>query len=151
VRISNWIKVSTLFEARGGNYQGNDSEAFRCGFRSTRGCQAVGDPGASLETQATYLADRFLGSQWGTIESADFIKWREVSVTVSAPRRLTDALSRLSGLSLTVAGRNLATWTDYSGLDPETVEGGGGTNFSQSEFNTQPPVRYFMFRLNYSF
>jgi hypothetical protein len=57
---------------------------------------------------------------------------------------------RLDGLSLTLAGRNLATWTDYSGLDPETVEGGGDANFSQSEFNTQPPVRYFMVRFNYN-
>jgi len=52
---------------------------------------------------------------------------------------------------LTFAGRNLAVWTDYPGLDPEANEGGGGDNFGQSEFNTQPPVRYFMLRLDYSF
>ncbi len=57
----------------------------------------------------------------------------------------------MNGLSLTLAGRNLATWTDYPGLDPETVEGGGSVNFSQSEFNTQPPVRHLMIRLNYTF
>ena len=64
---------------------------------------------------------------------------------------LTERMGRLNGLRLTVAGRNLATWTDYTGLDPETVEGGGNVNFSQSEFNTQPPVRYLMIRLDYSF
>ncbi|MEM7414821.1 MAG: SusC/RagA family TonB-linked outer membrane protein [Gemmatimonadota bacterium] len=151
IRIFDWISVSTLFEARGGNYQGNDSEAFRCGFRSTRGCEAVGNPDASLERQATYIADRFLASQFGTIEKADFIKWRELSVTLDAPESLTSTLPELNGLSLTLAGRNLATWTDYTGLDPETVEGGGSVNFSQSEFNTQPPVRYLMIRLNYNF
>jgi TonB-linked SusC/RagA family outer membrane protein len=151
VRLWDWFRVSTLFEARGGNYQGNDSEAFRCGFRSTRGCQAVGDPSASLERQAAYLADRYLAAQWGTIEKADFVKWREVSVTLSPPQSLTSSMAQLNGLSLTLSGRNLATWTDYTGLDPETVEGGGDANFSQSEFNTQPPVRYFMIRLNYNF
>jgi hypothetical protein len=60
-------------------------------------------------------------------------------------------LGAVNGLSLTLAGRNLATWTDYPGLDPETVEGGGNVNFSQSEFNTQPPVRFLMARLNYTF
>lgn len=151
LRLFDFMRVATLFEARGGNYQGNDSEAFRCGARSTRGCEAVADPNAPLEVQATHIADRYLASQYGTIEKADFIKWREISVTLEAPESLTSTLPELDGLSLTLSGRNLATWTDYSGLDPETVEGGGSVNFSQSEFNTQPPVRYLMIRLNYNF
>lgn len=150
LRLFDWLTVSTLFEFRGGNFQGNDSEAFRCGFRSTRGCAAVGNPDASLREQAAYIADRFLGSAYLYVEKADFGKWRELSVTLQAPRSLIARVPRLDGLSLTVAGRNLATWTDYSGLDPETVEGGGDANFSQSEFNTQPPVRYLMVRLNYN-
>jgi hypothetical protein len=151
LRVSRWLSISTLFEARGGNFQGNDSEAFRCGFRSTRGCPAVGDPNASLEDQAAYLADRFIGSPAGFVESADFVKWRELSITLRAPSGLARSLGAINGLSLTLAGRNLATWTDYPGLDPETVEGGGNVNFSQSEFNTQPPVRFLMARLNYTF
>lgn len=151
VRIWDWLNISTLFEARGGNFQGNDSEAFRCGFRSTRGCSAVANPNATLDEQARYIADRFLGSAGGFVESADFLKWRELSVTLKAPAGLAESTPQLQGLSLTIAGRNLATWTDYSGLDPETVEGGGSVNFNQSEFNTQPPVRQIMLRLNYNF
>ncbi len=151
VRLFDWIRVSTLFEARGGNYQGNDSESFRCGFRSNRGCEAVGNPNASLEEQARYISDRYLGSAYGYVESADFVKWRELSVTLDMPQSVVNTAPRLNGLSVTLSGRNLATWTDYTGLDPETVEGGGSANFSQSEFNTQPPVRFFMVRLTYSF
>jgi TonB-linked SusC/RagA family outer membrane protein len=151
LRLFDWFSMSALFEARGGNYQGNDSEVWRCGRRSTYGCAAVGDPNASIETQAVYIADRYLGSQYGSIEKADFIKLREMSVTLSAPASLMDAAPQLDGLSLTISGRNLATWTDYTGIDPEVVEGGGSVNFSQSEFNTQPPVRYLMIRLNYNF
>ena len=150
LRLWDWLTVSTLVEFRGGNYQGNDSEAFRCGFRSTRGCGAVGNADASLEEQAAYIADRFLGSAYLYVEKADFGKWRELSVTLQAPRSLVSRMRGLDGLSLTFAGRNLATWTSYSGLDPETVEGGGDANFSQSEFNTQPPVRSLMVRLNYN-
>jgi hypothetical protein len=151
MRLFDFITVSTLFEGRGGHFTGNDSEAFRCGFRSTFGCPAVGDPSASLEEQAAYLADRYLGSAQLYVEKADFYKWRELSVTLSVPEAWADRFRAINGLRLTVAGRNLKTWTDYTGLDPETVEGGGNSNFSQSEFNTQPPVRYLMFRLDYSF
>lgn len=151
LRIFGWMTVSSLFEARGGNYQGNDSEAFRCAFRSTYGCPAVANPDASLREQAAYIADRFLGSAYGFVESADFVKWREVAVTLTPSEGMVNAAPQLDGVTLALAGRNLMTWTDYTGLDPETVEGGGNANFSQSEFNTQPPVRYLMIRLNYSF
>ncbi len=151
VRVSNWLTVSTLFEGRGGNFQGNDSEGFRCGFRSTRGCPAVADPNASLEIQAAHIADRFIGSAAGYVEKANFVKWRELSITLRAPAALARSLGAASGLSLTLAGRNLATWTSYPGIDPEANESGGSTNFTQGEFNTQPPVRILMARLNYTF
>ncbi|HKK92919.1 MAG TPA: SusC/RagA family TonB-linked outer membrane protein [Longimicrobiales bacterium] len=151
LRISNWITVSTLFEGVGGHYRGNDSEAFRCGFRSTRGCAAVGNPDASLEEQARYIADRFLATASGYVEQADFWRWRELSIAFDAPAALTETLPQLDGLRLTLSGRNLATFTDYTGLDPETNEGGGNANFSNSEFNTQPPVRSLMLRLDYRF
>jgi hypothetical protein len=51
----------------------------------------------------------------------------------------------------TLSGRNLTTWTDYTGIDPEINESGGGANFTQGEFNTQPPLRYYTVRVNYSF
>ena len=151
VRVFDFLTISTLFEGRGGHYTGNDSEAFRCGLSSTYRCAAVADPDASLEDQARYVADRYLGSAYGFVEKGDFYKWRELSVTFSVPEAWSQRFSRAEGLRLTLAGRNLATFTDYSGLDPETVEGGGNANFSQSEFNTQPPVRYLMLRLDYTF
>ncbi len=151
IRLFDWISISTLFEGRGGNKSIDFTENFRCGFRSTRGCDAVGDPTVSLEKQAAYIADRFLGSGAGYIYDADFYKWRELSVTFDMPSFITSRAANLDGLRLTLAGRNLAVWTDYPGLDPEANEGGGDDNFGQSEFNTQPPVRYFMIRLDYSF
>ena len=57
----------------------------------------------------------------------------------------------LRGSSLTISGRNLKTWTDYSGIDPEINESGGNANFTQNEFNTQPPLRYYTVRLNLLF
>ena len=51
---------------------------------------------------------------------------------------------------LTFAGRNLHTWTKYSGLDPE-VNAGAQANFSTADFLTAPNVRYFTARLALSF
>ncbi len=151
IRLFDWIRVSSLFEGRGGNTQFNFTEQFVCGFRSTRGCAAVGDPNASLEAQAAYIASRFLGSSAGYAEDASFIRWRELAVTLRAPASLARDVPGLDALSFTVAGRNLNIWTDYTGLDPEVTSGGGNQNFQQSEFNTQPPIRSIVFRLNYSF
>jgi outer membrane receptor protein involved in Fe transport len=151
-RLFDWLTVSTLVEGRGGHFTGNDSEAFRCQVgRNDYGCAAVASPDATIEEQARHLADSYLGTAYGYVEEADFYRWRELSVTLSTPGAWAQRFDRLSGLRLTFAGRNLATWTDYTGLDPETVEGGGNANFSQSEFNTQPPVRYLMVRLDYNF
>ena len=153
-RLFDWLTVSTLIEGRGGHYTANDSEAFRCqisaGFGG-RGCRAVADPTAPLEDQARFIADTFMGTAHGFVEKADFYRWRELSFTLSTPNAWAQRFDRLDGLRLTFAGRNLATWTDYTGLDPETVEVGGNNAFFQSEFNTQPPVRYLMVRLDYTF
>lgn len=150
-----YITVSTLFERRGGLKQLNYTDDFRCRTghsRITRGnCAAVSDPTASLEDQAAFIATRFLGTSAGYMEDADFIKWREVSVTLGAPPAISRYLGRFSNASVTLSGRNLATWTDYTGIDPEINESGGDSNFTQGEFNTQPPVRYFTVRLNVNF
>ena len=67
------------------------------------------------------------------------------------PDRWANSLSQIEGLSLTFAGRNLATWTEYPGVDPEINEQGSSTNFNQNEFLTLPPVRSFSLRLNWAF
>ncbi|HET7585507.1 MAG TPA: SusC/RagA family TonB-linked outer membrane protein [Gemmatimonadaceae bacterium] len=148
-----YVSVSTLFDERGNFLQENGTEQFRCqtGFaRADRGCPATDDPNASLFDQARFLAS-LLGTQAGYIEDADFWKWRELSVTFRLPPSWTRGISALQGASLTVAGRNLKTWTDYDGLDPEINEQGASSNFNQNEFNTQPQVRTLTARLNLTF
>ena len=52
--------------------------------------------------------------------------------------------------TLTFAGRNLHTWTKYTGLDPE-LNAGAQLNFSTADFLTAPQVRYFTARLALGF
>jgi hypothetical protein len=46
---------------------------------------------------------------------------------------------------LSLAVRNVATWTHYPGLDPEAAR--AQDNFNQVDYYTQPQVRYFVARL----
>lgn len=67
------------------------------------------------------------------IEDGTFTKLREVSLSYrfNADQLAgIPGLSRLSGLGLTLIGRNLFTITDYRGFDPEVGKGGGDTGSS---------------------
>lgn len=52
------------------------------------------------------------------LQNGNFARLREVSVTFDAPSRYVGYLGA-HGLTLNLAARNLKTWTNYTGLDPE--------------------------------
>jgi outer membrane receptor protein involved in Fe transport len=137
--------VYGLADGRFGNKLFNSTEQFRCGVGN---CAGRNDPNAPLAVQAAAVAN-IKGSQAGYMESADFIKLRELSLTYDAPAALAGRVGA-SSLSVTIAGRNLATWTKYTGLDPELNEA-GQNNFTTADFLTQPPVRYWIARVNMTF
>jgi TonB-linked SusC/RagA family outer membrane protein len=147
------LTVSTLFERRAGNKQLNYTEYFRCRTQNANPfygeCAALSDPNASLASQAAFIGAQFLSATpYGYIEDATFVKWRELTVRYDVPQSLGNRFRALNGMSLSVSGRNLHTWTNYTGLDPEINESGGGSNFTQGEFNTQPPIRSITFRVD---
>ena len=107
------------------------------------------DPDAPLEEQARGFAAALGMTNAGMIEKADFVKLREVSLTASAPSSLAQRFG-VTRLALTLAGRNLATWTDYTGFDPE-VNSQPLNLFSNSDFFTIPPLRTFSTRLTVQF
>ncbi|HWH04707.1 MAG TPA: TonB-dependent receptor plug domain-containing protein, partial [Gemmatimonadales bacterium] len=137
--------LSGLLDGRFGNKLFNSTEQFRCGVGN---CQGRNDPKASLADQAAAVANT-LGSQAGYMQDAHFVKLRELSLTYDAP----DAWARRLGakaMTITVSGRNLITWTPYRGLDPELNEA-GQSNFTTADFLTQPPIRYWIARINFTF
>ena len=145
------VKVYALLDHKGGFYQYNATEDFRCG--TVLNCEALYVPGTPLSQQAAALADavgyKGFKSVAGYVEKADFVKLREVAVTLTAPDDWARML-RTRGLALTLSGRNLHTWTGYTGFDPE-VTTNSGSNFSQSDFLSQAPVRYYTARINVDF
>ena len=78
------------------------------------------------------------------IMDAGYKRLREVSLSYAAPEAVARAL-RSRSATLTFAGRNLKTWTKYTGLDPETT-------FTEArEFFTIPAEQRFAFRLNLTY
>ncbi|MDQ2667938.1 MAG: hypothetical protein M3Z05_18275, partial [Gemmatimonadota bacterium] len=143
------IRVSALLDHRGGQKLYNNTRAFRCSNGGFQNCLDAADASrTSLEDQA-HLIGALMGTQAGYIEDASYTKLREVAVTLTAPRNLASRVGAGSA-SLTLAGRNLHTWTKYTGLDPEVNAAAQG-NFSTADFLTQPNIRSFTVRLNLTF
>ena len=78
------------------------------------------------------------------IQDASFVKLREVSANYQIPDAWTRRV-RLNRASFTVAGRNLHTWTAYTGFDPEANY---STSDTQTTFGGLAPPTYFIIRLN---
>lgn len=138
--------VRALFDHRGGQKLLNFTDRFR--DVSFGNSFAANDKSAPLNLQARTIAGA-LGTDAGYIEDASFTKLREVSLAIGVPQRYVSRFG-VSGATLTLAGRNLHTWTKYTGLDPEINEN-GGFNFSTDEFLGQPQVRYYTIRLDFGF
>lgn len=91
-------------------------------------------------------------SRFVFMSDADFVKWRELTVRYQLNSdQLPSFLGRLDGLGIALGARNLHTWTDYMGLDPESREDGGEDTFGQGVFFTQPPGRRFFGRVTVTF
>jgi TonB-linked SusC/RagA family outer membrane protein len=88
---------------------------------------------------------RDLAIQSPYVNDASFARLREVSASYTLPRELVRRVGAGSA-SLSVAGRNLHTWTRYPGMDPEVAY---GHNWYQQ--NNLPQLAQFVTTLNVSF
>lgn len=144
------LRIQGLFDYQGGFYVLNGTDRIRC--QSRLNCREVVDPTTPLDLQARGVAvlRHSSGTQYGFIEKADFIRFRELSATYELPTEWARAI-RATRVNVNLAARNLGLlWTDFTGMDPEAnyFAGASGT---ASNFQTQPPPTYFVFRLNLGF
>ena len=140
------LRLSALVDHKGGHYLLNGTERIRCESRNN--CEGLVSPNASDFLQARTVAVRLHSSrtQAGYMEKADFTRLRELSVNYDLPSRVVSRL-RARTATFTVAARNIAVWTNYTGLDPESNYFGGALG-TVSDFQTAPPPSYLTFRLN---
>ncbi|HEX2091273.1 MAG TPA: TonB-dependent receptor plug domain-containing protein [Longimicrobiaceae bacterium] len=65
-----------------------------------------------------------LGPRAQFVEDASLTRLREVSLAYTVEGSWVGRTLGLAGIDVRVAGRNLWTWTDYTGFDPEPAVGG---------------------------
>ena len=149
--IGKHLRLYGLVDFKRGHRVYNQNDALRCqGAAGAPLCRSNYYP---LEFDPVYLAEH-VGSAagLGTIdqffESGDFVKLRELSATVTVPQRF---LRGVSAASITIAGRDLHTWTSFTGLDPE----GNINNVATSSFvgnqGLLPPLTRLLATVNLSF
>lgn len=146
IRIKQRLAISGLLDFKRG--QRNWTSSLWC--PGILGCEEEiyperADPVKAASSVLGYTDD----AEWW--RDMSFVKLREVSVNYQLP----DTWARRFGANraaVSLAGRNLHTWTKFEGLDPESygafAETGGGTPFEQNEV---PQLRQFVLRINLTF
>ncbi|HEX8946592.1 MAG TPA: TonB-dependent receptor, partial [Gemmatimonadaceae bacterium] len=78
------------------------------------------------------------------IEDGGYVKLREIALAYLFDQRWVGARLGLSSVEVKIAGRNLHTWTKYTGWDPETNLGGAEVGISGVDFFNNPQTRSFV-------
>lgn len=88
-------------------------------------------------------------SRW--IEDASYVRIQEITLGYKLPGRFA-GMANLADARLFVSGRNLKTWSDYMGFNPEANSAGSGSNTTISnEFYSYPLARTITFGVQGSF
>jgi TonB-linked SusC/RagA family outer membrane protein len=81
------------------------------------------------------------------IDKGSFVKLRETALTYTLP-----TISKfISDLNVSLVGRNLYSWDDYKGFDPETNAGGTSDLLRGLDFGNVPIPRTYQLRLGATF
>jgi len=164
------FRVYALLDHQGGHHLFNYKEFNRCALVANGpNCARLNRPEdigtARLDTlraiygiNGTPLTPTAAYTQAQFIEKADFIKLRDVSLTLNLPTAWARA-ARVQTASVVLAGKNLALWTDYSGLDPE-VNGysnnqlrgsGNASQFLRVDAYSWPMIRRYTAQINFTY
>ena len=71
------------------------------------------------------------------VENAGFLRLKNIEVGYTVPKTFLNKIGTLSGIRVAVSAINLATFTQWKGLDPEN--------------DFYPPAKQILFRLSASF
>jgi hypothetical protein len=78
------------------------------------------------------------------IEDGTYTKLREIGLQYTFDGRWVTHNLGLSSVDLRLAGRNLYTWTNYTGIDPETNLGGAANTLQGVDYFNNPQTRSYV-------
>jgi TonB-linked SusC/RagA family outer membrane protein len=112
----------------------------------------VAGPGAGMavpldEAWFTGAGGVFNGPQSQFIEDGGFVKLREISVGYLFDGPWVGQTLGFGSMELRVAARNLKTWSNYTGVDPETSLLGSASAVKGIDYFNNPQSRSFIFSL----
>jgi TonB-linked SusC/RagA family outer membrane protein len=82
------------------------------------------------------------------VEDGSFVRLGEVTLSYRLPDRLT-AMTRMDNAKIFVSGRNLHTWTNYSGYNPDVNSAGISSNVVMGvDYYAYPLARSFTIGVN---
>jgi len=118
----------------------------------TNPSHAVAGPGVGLpvpldESWWTGDASVFNGVDAAFLEPGHFVKLREVSLGYTLDQPWVARSLGFSSIELRVAGRNLTSWNDYTGVDPETSLLGAVSPVRGLNYFNNPQSRSWTFTL----
>jgi TonB-linked SusC/RagA family outer membrane protein len=99
------------------------------------------------ENWYTDIGGLFGGTPEQFMEEAGFVKLREITVGYTFDEPWVQRTFGFNSIEVRVAGRNLHTWTDYTGYDPETNLGGSVQSSRGLDYFNMPQNRSFVFSL----
>ena len=146
------LRLASLIDYKGGNRYYNNTERIRCVSRGN--CNGLNNPNASFEEQAMVVAtlDNPYRTLDGFLQPGGFVRWRELSATISPPDDWAARFLRSRSASLNIAARNIGVRTNYRGLDPENDRlAGSSNNAPPEEFQTLGLPTFVTVRLNLGF
>lgn len=147
--LFNNLRFFTQFDFKTGFTKLDGNYRVRCIFFSE--CRENWFP---QEFDPVRIAEIQAGGTYASVmlDRADFLKLRELSMSYSVPSRFLEKIGARTG-TVTVAGRNLYTWTKFMGLEPESTFNAGtrGGAFSLWEQNVLPQLAQFLVTFNVSF
>ena len=154
VTLAGRITMDMVWEGQGGHWLSSGT-----GYQNTRRsvwplCRSTFDAIAAGQRDNLTAGERALCDpsvvRYGMwTQPADFFKLRSASVNFRIPEEWLPGQVRAASLRL--QGRNLLTFTDFEGVDPEAFEDGSAEVLFRQEYYNLPPVRSFLLSLKVDF
>jgi hypothetical protein len=141
------LRISAQIDRKWGMLKFNNTLRHQC--QGGNSCRGRMDPTAPLALQAANIAATPNGIFTGMFEDGSFTRFREVAVSYQLPQGWAKGL-RAQRMNVILTGRNLAVWTPFTGLDPETTQSNTDTRGNEEFFST-PPMRQWTVRLNLNY
>ena len=144
------FRLSGLVDYQGGFRKFNKEWWNRCPWGIDGNCPERVYPERYAPVRIAEIQIGDIGTSGTALEDGSFAKLRELSLGYTMPASLAGRLGARQG-TLSIAGRNLHTWTRYTGFDPEALSPDAFAAERWGDQGSLPQLAQFLVTLNLTF